>query len=189
MCCTVTCPCLGDCYAGQKHFTARPTQSTCKLSVPLLLMCAGQERYLNDAVAFYSKSVASESHVSPNPYQFNYENVVPALDLLLAQATGEASYKANVAAFVAKWMDTGSKSGDVYYTTKGLAKASPSGTLQHTANAAFYTLVAAKTVLQGHYMLYACWARNQIGYMLGDAGRSYVTGGWDCHGHFTISSC
>lgn len=65
----------------------------------------------------------------------------------------------------------------VFYTNKGLAKAHPDGTLQHTANAAFYVLLAAKKGIVGNnYMLHACWARNQMGYMLGDAGRSYVTG-------------
>jgi endoglucanase len=143
-----------------------------------LYIGTGQQKYLSEAVAFYSKSVSSEGHVSSNPYQWNYENVIPALDLLLAQVTGEATYKANVAAFVNKWMNSqrDADATEVFYTHKGLAKASPDGTLQHTANAAFYTLLAAKTVLKGNFMLYACWARNQIGYMLGDAGRSYVTG-------------
>ncbi|WIA15640.1 hypothetical protein OEZ85_002267 [Tetradesmus obliquus] len=145
-----------------------------------LYIGTGQQKYLSEAIAFYGKSVASEGHVSSNPYQWNYENVIPALDLLLAQVTGEATYKANVAVFVNKWMNSQQQrdagSSEVFYTRKGLAKASPDGTLQHTANAAFYTLLAAKTVLKGNYMLYACWARNQIGYMLGDAGRSYVTG-------------
>jgi len=67
---------------------------------------------------------------------------------------------------------------DIYYTPKYLAKAYPGGTLQHTANAAFLVLLAAKdtAILGNRFMLHACWARNQIGYMLGDAGRSYVTG-------------
>lgn len=65
----------------------------------------------------------------------------------------------------------------IFYTKKGLAKAHPEGTLQHTANAAFYVMIAAKQGIVGNnYMLHACWAHNQIGYMLGDSGRSYVTG-------------
>ncbi len=102
----------------------------------------------------------------------------PPTSLLLPslQATGEAFYRKNVEDFVREWMNTKSKTGDIFYTKKNLAKAYPYGTLQHTANAAFYTMVAAKTVINKRFMLYACWARNQIGYMLGDAGRSYVTG-------------
>lgn len=134
------------------------------------------ENYLNDAITFYDYSVQNEGHVNPNPFLFNYENVVPALDLLLAKLTGEKLYKDNVNAFVKAWMNTKSTTGDIYYTNKYLAKAYPYGTLQHTANAAFYVLVAAKSVLKTKFMLYGCWARSQIGYMLGDAGRSYFTG-------------
>eukprot|EP00878_Enallax_costatus_P000276 GHUV01000347.1.p1 GENE.GHUV01000347.1~~GHUV01000347.1.p1 ORF type:complete len:1266 (+),score=343.56 GHUV01000347.1:286-4083(+) len=141
-----------------------------------IYIATGDENYLNDAITFYDQTVSSEGHVNPNPYMFNYENVVPALDLLLYKATGDPFYKTNVQVFVKEWMNTKSKTGDIYYTNKNLAKAYPYGTLQHTANAAFYTMLAAKNVMDSKFMLYACWARNQVGYMLGDAGRSYVTG-------------
>jgi hypothetical protein len=141
-----------------------------------IFIATGDENYLNDAIVFYDQTVSAEGHVNPNPYMFNYENVVPALDLLLYKATGDQFYKKNVEDFVRTWMNTKSRTGDIFYTTKNLAKAYPYGTLQHTANAAFLTMVAAKNVIDSKFMLYACWARNQIGYMLGDAGRSYVTG-------------
>jgi hypothetical protein len=140
----------------------------------------GDENYLNDALVLYDQTVSSEGHVNPNPYMLNYENVVPALDLLLAKALkgtpDQKFFKDNVQTFVKTWMNTKSETGDIYYTKKYLAKAYPYGTLQHTANAAFYVLSAAKDILDKRFMSYACWSRNQIGYMLGDAGRSYVTG-------------
>lgn len=52
-------------------------------------------RYLSDAETYYDQSL-SENHVSSNIYQFNYENVVPALDLMLYQLTGDGKYKTNV---------------------------------------------------------------------------------------------
>eukprot|EP00879_Flechtneria_rotunda_P009977 GHRR01010433.1.p1 GENE.GHRR01010433.1~~GHRR01010433.1.p1 ORF type:complete len:1225 (+),score=296.26 GHRR01010433.1:1011-4685(+) len=141
-----------------------------------LYKATGDEHYLNEAVAYYQKTISSEGHVSANPFLFNYENVVPALNLLLYQATKDPVYKTSVQQFVQQWMSTTGSSGDIMYTKKGLAKAQPDGNLQHTANAAFYVMVAAKELMGGKYMLYACWARTQIGYMLGDAGKSYVTG-------------
>ena len=127
--------------------------------------------YLDQAVAFYQQSYNTESHgYFPNTYMFNYENVMPALDVMLAKLTKEQYYKSNVEAFVKGWMNTKSKSGEIYYTQKFLAKAA-GGTLQHTANAAFLVLLAARDVLDSRFMLYACWARNQIGYMLGEIGR------------------
>lgn len=136
------------------------------------------ENYLNDAITFYEQSVQTEPHINPNPYMFSYENVVPALDVLLAKFTEDPAFIGNVQDFVKVWLNTKSETGDIYYTPKYLAKAYPGGTLQHTANAAFLVLLAAKDplLLGNKFMLHACWARNQIGYMLGDAGRSYVTG-------------
>lgn len=117
------------------------------------------------------------------------------------QATGDAAYRAPIQDFVNTWLESAaaapssssssspagrseaSGSADVTgitYTPRGLAQAQPGGTLQHTANAAFLVLAAASTpgVWPGGrgFMRHACWSRNQVGYMLGDAGRSYVTG-------------
>lgn len=79
--------------------------------------------------------------------------------------------------YVKVWMNSAKSNPYVYYTPKYLAMAQPASLLQHTANAAFYTLLASKRVLSSKStMLYNCWARNQIGYMLGDSGHSYVTG-------------
>jgi hypothetical protein len=79
--------------------------------------------------------------------------------------------------YVKVWMNSAKNNPYVYYTPKYLAMAQPASLLQHTANAAFYTLLASKRVLDSsNSMLYNCWARNQIGYMLGDSGHSYVTG-------------
>jgi hypothetical protein len=111
---------------------------------------------------------------------------------------GGAAYRASVQAFVATWLEstrtTRSLAGagttaelllnpsaaprapaaaaeapaGVYYTPKGLAKAKPGGTLQHTANAAFLVMAAADVgaLPAARFMRHACWVRNQIGYML-----------------------
>ena len=59
---------------------------------------------------------------------FNYENVVPAVDMLLATLTGATVNKARVQAFAVTWLK-GNKV-NVVYTPKSLALASPGGTLQ-----------------------------------------------------------
>lgn len=126
----------------------------------------GQEVYLQEAMAHYS-AAAGERHINPNGYAFNYENVLPALHLLLARSGGMGDPGPAAAArdFVATWMGrrAGAEAAGISYTRRSLARVMPSGTLQHTANAAFYTLAAAHAgLLGGHSMLYACWARSQV---------------------------
>ena len=69
----------------------------------------------------------------------------------------------------------------VTYTPKGRAWNRNSGTLGGTANAAFLALTYSKFVRQQHeynqlQKRYVCWARGQLRYMLGGAGRSLVVG-------------
>lgn len=89
------------------------------------------------------------------------------------QATGDTAYKASVQEFVNNWLTSTSTPADeeavgIFYTPKGLAKAQPGGTLQHTANAAFLVMAAADSGAwrSNQFMRQACWVRNQIGYML-----------------------
>jgi hypothetical protein len=160
-----------------------------------LYLASGKTSYLNDAVAYYNKALM-EAHSTVNPYFFNYENVLPALHLLLYQATKDPTYRFAAQDFVRAWMtDNKAATGNVFYTRKYLAKVQPGGTLQQTANAAFYVMLAAQeNLMGGKFMLYACWARDQIGYMLGDAGRWGNASGlrlcsWDCLSPDVIHCC
>lgn len=102
----------------------------------------------------------------------------------MLQATKDPAYKSSTQAFISSWLASNNRistaasaSGSepqeqevvgIIYTPKGLAKAAPGGTLQHTANAAFLVLAAADAGVYGgaKFMRHACWVRNQIGYML-----------------------
>lgn len=54
---------------------------------PLLLSrlhkATGDAGYLKEAEAFYDRSRTTEKFMNPNPDRFSYENVIPALHLLL----------------------------------------------------------------------------------------------------------
>lgn len=148
-----------------------------------LYEATGDAGYLREAESHYERSRTTERFTNPNPDRFSYENVLPALHLMLYKATGDTAYKASVQEFVNNWLTSTSTPADeeavgIFYTPKGLAKAQPGGTLQHTANAAFLVMAAADSGAwrSNQFMRQACWVRNQIGYMLGDAGKSYVTG-------------
>lgn len=43
----------------------------------------GDAGYLREAEAFYERSRTTEKFTNPNPDRFSYENVIPALHLLL----------------------------------------------------------------------------------------------------------
>jgi len=88
------------------------------------------ENYLNDAMTFYEQSVQTEPHINPNPYMFSYENVIPALDVLLAKFTGDPAYTSNVQDFVKQWLNTKSATGGeffvlVVFVRFGLGRALP----------------------------------------------------------------
>lgn len=103
-----------------------------------------------------------------------------AVAATMTQATGDPAYKAAVQSFVTNWLASAGRTSSnnnkdpqeevvgIVYTPKGLAKAQPGGTLQHTASAAFLVLSAADSGVWDakHLMRHACWVRNQIGYML-----------------------
>lgn len=45
----------------------------------------GDAGYLKDAEAFYDRSKTTEKFTNPNPDRLSYENVIPALHLMLYQ--------------------------------------------------------------------------------------------------------
>jgi endoglucanase len=132
------------------------------------------EAYLADAETFWATSVQTETHVNPNPYIWNYENILPGVHLLLEDFTGNSIYSDYANDFVSSWIR--GVEGGIYYTPKGLAKGDPAGTLQHTANAALFVMLYSGRRGSNRFMALNCWARTQIGYMLGDGGRSFVVG-------------
>jgi hypothetical protein len=98
--------------------------------------------------------------------------------LIVDQATKDPAYKSSIQSFVANWLASNNRASSsagaedfvgISYTPKGLAKAQPGGTLQHTANAAFLVMAAVDdgSLFEANkFMRHACWVRNQIGYML-----------------------
>jgi hypothetical protein len=133
-----------------------------------------EDQYLADAETFWATSMQTEKHINPNSYIWNYENQLPGVMLMLEEFTGKEIYTQYTDEFVNSWMK--GEDGLIFYTPKGLAKAEPAGTLQHTANAAFFTMLYASRRPSNRFMALNCWARTQIGYMLGDGGRSFVAG-------------
>jgi len=90
------------------------------------------------------------------------------LQVLLAQVTGDQKYIASAQAFCDFVVH------DVQRTPLGLVYMSQWGSLRHASNVAFICLNLAETGVKTEE--YRQFAKQQINYILGDTGRSYVVG-------------
>lgn len=77
---------------NSKHDAA--ARVCCKTAAPHVAFAAlphrlhratGDAGYLKDAEAFYDRSKTTEKFTNPNPDRLSYENVIPALHLMLYQ--------------------------------------------------------------------------------------------------------
>jgi hypothetical protein len=89
---------------------------------------------------------------------------------LVLSISGDPAYTAPVQSFLRNWFP----GGYIQYTPKGLAWVSEWGSNRFAANAAFIATVAAKyNILRTDSLAFA---RQQIHYILGSTGRSFVIG-------------
>jgi hypothetical protein len=127
-----------------------------------LYRATGEQTYLNRALEF-----ASESDTA---WAYSWDSKVVGYQLLLLTSAGQSQFQAGVERFIQSYLP----GGGIHYTPGGLAWRSEWGSNRYAANAAFIALVAAKYgVLVTESMEFA---RQQIHYMLGDSGRSFVVG-------------
>jgi len=100
--------------------------------------------------------------------EFSWDDKTAGAQLLMYQFTGESKYKTAVTTFTNYIVD------EVPRTPKGLAYVSQWGPLRYAANAALICIRAGDLGINTDKMY--DFARQQVGYMLGDAGHSYVIG-------------
>jgi hypothetical protein len=62
----------------------------------------GDAGYLKDAEAFYDRSRTTEKFTNPNPDRLSYENVIPALHLMLYQVGLLASHGGHLVVFASR---------------------------------------------------------------------------------------
>ncbi|XP_061163624.1 endoglucanase 4-like [Saccostrea echinata] len=118
-------------------------------------------KYLNWAEQFY---------ITGPDWGQSWDDKYSGNMILLYNMTGKDIYKNDIEATFNDWMPGGS----IPYSPKGMAFRSQWGALRYTSNMAFMALLAADVGI--HPDEYRHWARTQIGYALGDSGRSFVVG-------------
>nr|AXQ39856.1 beta-1,4-endoglucanase [Reticulitermes flavipes] len=136
-------------------------------------------QFLDEAEHHYMKFRLKE-----RPNEFFYNKKVAGVQILLAQLTRQPDYMEAAQAFCDFTVSYQKK------TPKGLVYIDKFGTLCHAANVAFVCLQAADAGISPSK--YRDFARQQIDYMLGDSGRSYVVGfghNYPKQPHHAASSC
>ena len=141
----------------------------------------GESAYSDKAEDFYDEF----QNIQGRPSEFSWDDKTAGAQLLLWDVTGKNKYKSNVEEFLDYlW--------NVDYTPKGLIwlESSQWGSLRYAADLAHFAMQAASLGVDTENSLE--FAENQVNYILGDAGRSYVCG-WGNNPperpHHRASSC
>lgn len=132
-------------------------------SAAWLYRATNEEKYLTDARAHYT-----EFGLGARPQEFGWDDKKAGLQVLLAKVTGDTVYMNAAKEFCDFVLH------DIPRSPKGLAFVSQWGALRHASNVAFICLQAADIGINVNE--YRLFAKSQIGYMLGDTGRSFVVG-------------
>ncbi|XP_022097093.1 uncharacterized protein LOC110982761 [Acanthaster planci] len=134
-------------------------------SAAWLARATGDSSYVTAATAHYDTFNIG----SGTPWAFSWDDKKAGVMMLMYQLTGASRYQTAITDFLDSWQP-----GNIHYTPKGLAWRDQWGTNRYAANTAFLALVAAREGIDA--TKYSDFAKQQINYMLGDAGRSYVVG-------------
>ncbi|XP_077863410.1 endoglucanase E-4-like [Saccoglossus kowalevskii] len=129
-----------------------------------LYKATGEEVYLNKTENEIPNMTGGRS------WAFAWSQVDAGVHTLLYNLTGDKYYKNRVMRYLDEWLPGNAMS----YTPKGLAFRNEWGSLRYASSTAFIALVAAETRIRP--TPYRQFAKDQLNYILGDTGRSYVCG-------------
>ncbi|CAF1040180.1 unnamed protein product [Adineta steineri] len=148
-------------------------------SAAWLLRATGDQRYQADVDQHYA-----EFGLTKLPLEFSWDNKIAGLQILMAKITNNLSYRVQAENFCNYVVRQAPK------TPKGLVFLQPWGSLRHASNVAFLCLQASEMNINKQQ--YVDFATQQINYILGDSGRSYVIGfgqNYPQRPHHVSSSC
>ncbi|XP_077990957.1 uncharacterized protein LOC144445289 [Glandiceps talaboti] len=135
-----------------------------------LYYATNKDRYLN-----YAKELYTEFELYDRAYSFAWDDSGPGVQLLMYLLTGDEGYRDNFTDYFDRWMPY----NEVPYTRKGLVYRNPWGSLRYAGNNAFLALMAANNGINMESSI--AFATQQMHYILGDSGRSYVCGFGENH--------
>ena len=127
-----------------------------------LYLATGDQEYLDLAEESYGPAMINAST------EFTWDDKGPGVMVLLAEITDKDIYRDDLKTFCDMMVSSTSRS------PKGMIFLSKWGSLRHAANAAFICLHAANMDI--NRSVSSKFALQQLDYILGDAGHSYVVG-------------
>mgnify|MGYP000347917013 CR=1 FL=1 len=143
-----------------------------------LYLATEDSKYL-DKAASYEPNWEVETGTSTIKYAWGHcwDNKLFGAFLLLARATGDSLYKQGIENNL-DWWTTGYNGSRIIYSPKGLAVCDVWGALRYATTSAFLADVYAEWsgCDSSKSKTYKEFAKSQIDYALGSAGRSYVVG-------------
>jgi hypothetical protein len=122
-----------------------------------------ESEFLTDLNGFWT-----EFNLNGRPSEFGWDNKIAGVQILMAGLTGDAKYVGPATAFCDWVINQAPRS------PKGMVFLSEWGALRHSGNVAFACLTLAEAGVNAQ--TYRDFGRQQIGYALGDSGRSFVVG-------------
>ncbi|XP_038057262.1 endoglucanase 4-like [Patiria miniata] len=134
-------------------------------SAAWLARATGNNTYLTAANKHYDAFHIGDG----TPWAFSWDDKKAGVMMMMYQLTGATRYKTAITNYLNSWQP-----GNIQYTPKGLAWSVQWGTNRYAASTAFLALVAAHEGIE--VRKYQDFAKQQINYMLGDGGRSFVVG-------------
>ncbi|XP_002732884.1 endoglucanase A-like [Saccoglossus kowalevskii] len=146
-----------------------------------LYRATSEQRYLDDAEQHYI-----EFELFKKGYSFAWGDVKAGCQLMLFLVTNNAEYYNDFVTFMDGWLP----GGTIPYTDNGLVFRDEWGSLRYAGGASWIALVAADNGIRVN--TYREFAKSQIGYILGDTGRSYLIGfgkDYPHYPHHRSSSC
>ncbi|DBA93998.1 hypothetical protein WJX77_002685 [Trebouxia sp. C0004] len=146
-----------------------------------LYLLTGEATYMTDVNTYYYAHLANEAIMDAKLIT-DWDNLFWASNVLLANITGDSassgSFHQATQAFLKQWV-CGS-GGVVKYTNKGRAFNPSAPTLGDSLNTAFisavYANIQSTQISSAIAFKLTCFSRSQVRYVLGDAGRSLVSG-------------
>jgi endoglucanase len=128
-----------------------------------LYRATNEDKYLQNAEKLYDDNYFQYE----NEY-FGWDSKGPGLQVILAKATGNQKYLTHLESTCDKMVY------QLARTPKGLVFVQQWGSLRHSSNLAFLCLAVAELGVKPQE--YRAFGKEQIGYALGDTGRSFVVG-------------
>jgi len=125
-----------------------------------LAKATGDQSYTSKAAQFASQM--------GNPNELSWDNKARGVQILLAELTKQAQYSNAVRVFCDHLVNNQQR------TPQGMVFIQPWGSNRHASNVAFACLAASRSI--DGFPDYSGFSKQQIGLVLGDAGRSYVVG-------------